>query len=555
MAMPSAIWDVLRARGITTTEDIEKIFNPALRDLAHPFSLDQMDQAIQRLLRAHEAQEPILVYGDYDLDGTPGVTLLREGLLQLGFERVYTFQPSRMNDGYGLHARQALKFLKDGVRLVLTVDVGITDVDAVDELNRAGVDVIVTDHHLPKDRLPNALAVINPNKGDCGSGLQHLCGTGVAFYLILALRMALEKAGRMARPFDPKSLLDLFSLATISDLVPLVRENRVLVKHGLKILAKTERPGLRLLMSELGLYGRNLTAQDIGFRLAPKLNALTRLEDGITAFDILTADDENAARLVECALRVNEKRRLLQDKALRIAEDWLSKNRRSNDKSIFVYSPEFHPGVISLTANELAMRYQKPVFVGAVRENGRIVGSARAPSTLGENFNLQPILHEVSSYLLRFGGHRHAAGFEVEIEKAEELAEALNGVVPKFAQASDSPALQPSGALLYDSEVKLSDLSLEFMAWHEALEPYGPGFESPAYLLRGLRVRSAKKLKNKFFRYKLSDGLQEIEAPWFDNPAEFQPGDRIDLIFEPQWNHYNGRRTLQAKILAARPSR
>ena len=549
--MPAAIWNVLCARGMTAPHDIEKILKPRLHDLAHPFSLDQMDLAVQRLVQAYKAKESILIYGDYDLDGTPGMALLREGLEKLEFARVFSFQPSRMNDGYGLHAHHVLRFAKEGVRLVVTVDVGITDTEAVDELNRAGVDVIVTDHHLPKDRLPNALAVVNPNKGECGSNLRHLCGTGVAFYLILAVRMALEKESLLREPFDPKTLLDLLALATITDMVPLVKENRVLVKHGLRILAKTERPGLRLLLRELGLYGRELTSHDIGFRLAPKLNALTRLEDGVSAYDVLTANAETANNFVERALQINEKRRAMQERASRIAKDLIQQNGIPRDQFIFVYSREFHPGVISLVANDLMAIYQLPVFVGAIRENGHIVGSARAPAR--GDVNLPLILQELNGWLIRSGGHRHAVGFELLTENAAKVHEALVQSFASITLGKESNYGSVEKTIFYDSEIRLADLSHDFMAWHDALEPFGPGFESPKYLMRGLRVHSARKLKNKFMRYKLTDGLNEVEAPWFENPAEFEPGARIDLIFEPQWNHYNGRRTLQAKILAARP--
>ena len=550
--MPTAIWNVLCARGMAASHEIEKILRPRLHDMAHPFSLDQMDLAVRRLVEAHKAKEPILIYGDYDLDGTPGLALLREGFEKLGFARILSFQPSRMNDGYGLHAHHALRFAKEGVRLVVTVDVGITDIEAVDELNRAGVDVIVTDHHLPKDRMPNAFAVVNPNKGECGSSLQHLCGTGVAFYLILAVRMALEKESLLREPFDPKTLLDLFALATITDMVPLVRENRVLVKHGLKILAKTERPGLRLLLRELGLYGRELTAHDIGFRLAPKLNALTRLEDGISAYDVLTANAETANELVERALQINEKRRALQEHAGRVAKDLIRQKAPQNDRFIFVYSREFHPGVISLIANDLMASYQLPAFVGAVRDNGHIVGSARAPRA--GDMNLQAVFQDVNRWLVRSGGHRHAAGFELKVENADGLHEALGQTFATITVAKQKDGECVEKTIFYDAEIRLTDFSHDFMAWHDVLEPFGPGFESPAYLMRGLRVRSARKLKNKFMRYSLTDGMNEIEAPWFENPIEFEPGTRIDLLFEPQWNHYNGRRTLQAKILAARPS-
>ncbi|MEQ1664391.1 MAG: DHH family phosphoesterase, partial [Bdellovibrionales bacterium] len=231
--LPDPIWQIVFGRGYDSTEKIENLVQPKLKDLAHPFSLHQMDLAVARLIQAFQNEEKILIYGDYDLDGSPGIVLLREGLIKLGFSNVEVFQPLRLKDGYGLHSHKIADFKNLGVQLIVTVDVGITDIESVDIANEMGIDVIITDHHLPKEKHPNAFAIVNPNKGNCESNLQHLCGTGVAFYLILALRMEMSQKKLLKQEFNPKELLDLFAIATITDMVPLIKENRVLVKHGL----------------------------------------------------------------------------------------------------------------------------------------------------------------------------------------------------------------------------------------------------------------------------------------------------------------------------------
>jgi single-stranded-DNA-specific exonuclease len=545
--MPPAIWQVLASRGCRSTDDIDKLLHPKLKDLAHPFSLHDMQPAVDRLIKAFTDKEPILIYGDYDLDGTPGIALLLDGLSRLGFQNLYSYQPSRLKDGYGVHAARVRDFADKKIKVVLTVDVGITDVEAVDSLNADGIDVIITDHHLPKETLPKAVAIVNPNKGTCESHLQHLCGTGVAFYLILALRMEMTRRELITKDFNPKVLLDLFALATITDMVPLVRENRVLVKHGLQILAQTERPGLKRLFEELGLYRKTLRAQDIGFRVAPKLNALTRLDEGITAFQVLTASVDQARKLVDEALVINQRRSELQAKAKKIADDVALAQK--NAPYIFVYSHEFHPGVVSLIANDLMNRYSVPAFVGAIHADGRMVGSARAPS---KKFNLQSILGAAEAGLEKFGGHQLAAGFESHKSKAEMLNELLS---VHFAAQNEAPAEHGFDSTFFDAEVSLADITPELMGWYEDLGPFGMQFEAPLFMASDLKVTSLKRLKGDYLKLGVQDGAYDFDALWFSKPKEFQSGSRIDLIFEPQWNEFQGRRTLQLLVHDARLTR
>lgn len=543
LPMPQPIWKILSSRGYHTKESIEALLYPKLRDIAHPYSLDHMGQAVERLIRALQSEETVLLYGDYDLDGTPGLALLRHGLLGLGFKSIKLFQPSRLQDGYGLHARKMSEFKSEGVTLVVTVDLGITDLEAVYEANQLGLDVVITDHHLPKDELPPAYAIVNPNKGTCSSSLQHLCGAGVAFYLILALRMEMERLGLLKTEFNPKDLLDLLALATITDMVPLVAENRVLVKHGLHLLSQTKRPGLKRLFMELGYYNKKLTSQDVAFRIAPKLNALTRLEEGVRALDILLADESSAKKLVDEALVVNQRRIQFQEKAKRIATELV----RASDKSPFlwIHSREFHPGVISLVASDLMNQFGVPVFVGAEHGEGRIVGSARAPSKI---YNLQEALKSAQGVLTKFGGHQLAAGFEVSADKAGDLSSTLAGY---FSENKHLNA-DSDRTVIYDTEVRIADLDETFMGWYEGLGPFGMHFEAPLLCLEKVGVRSVRKLKGSFLRYTLEQDGRTVEAPWFNRAVEFPQGSRVDVIFEPQWNEYNGRRTIQALIQGMR---
>lgn len=548
--IPHAIWHVLHSRGIRTKDSIENFFSPSLKSLRHPMSLDEMDKAVDRLIQAFKEKETIALYGDYDLDGTPGLALLKDGLNQLGFKSVLAVQPLRLTEGYGVH-KHILKSLRGkNATLLVTVDVGITDILAAAYAQEIGMDVIVTDHHLPKEELPKAVALVNPNKGTCGSGMGHLCGAGVAFYLVLALRLKMKELGLLKGEIDPKSLLDCFSIATLTDMVPLIDENRILVKHGLEKLRVTQRPGLQRLMQELGIYGRKLTSQDVGFRLAPKLNALSRLEEGLRPLDVFLATKEEAEKIVYEISAINKKRTEYQKLAQKMANQMAKAYDR--EPFIWVFSDEFHPGVVSLVANELSSTHKKPSFVGALKKDGQIVGSAR---TAVENQNLQDVLSKSSKPLVKFGGHAQAAGFELNGQSAEVFKEALRTALGKKESegSADSSAFSKS----YDAEMSLEDLTPHFMLWYEALGPFGMGFEPPVFLMKNLRVENVKKLKGSFLKYKLKDGEKAysslgFEALWFKDPQEFPEGQLVDLLFEPQWNYFNGKKSIQGIIKSMR---
>lgn len=550
VAIPNAIWQILFTRGIRSSEDIELHLHPKLKNLSHPFSLDQMKEATDRLVEAFRKGEKVAIYGDYDLDGTPGVSLLKHGFDALGFKGVVPDQPLRLADGYGVHKHKVDKLKEQGVSLIVTVDVGITDVEAIAHAKTLGIDTIVTDHHLPKEVLPDAVAIVNPNKGFCGSGLTQLCGTGVAFYLILALKMALKEAGLLQNDFNPKELLDLFAIATITDMVPLTKENRILVKHGLKELSTTKRPGIKALMQSLGIYGRPLDSFDISFKLAPKLNALSRLEEGPRALDVFLAGDDTAFEVVEEILAVNERRQQYQKVALAEAERILKED--PTKEFIWVYSDQFHPGVVSLVANAMMKKYGVPAMVGAVKPNGTITGSGRAP----KSHNLQTVFGGVSEHLHKFGGHAQAAGFETSLELAGKLQSQLREYFVDVHTEGVMKSLNDKNTPeeVYDAEIELKDLTPQFMNWFEALGPFGMGFEAPVFIMRNLRVKKLRALKRKKFKYTLTDqeGYRELEAPWFDSPKEIPEGSRVDILFEPQWNDYMGRRTLQGLIKTMR---
>ena len=548
---PPLIAQILAARGLTNPDDIRKWIAPSLRDLREPMRLRDMDKAVARLVLARERQESVCIYADYDLDGTSACALLRRALEWLGFERLSHYQPSRLKEGYGLHAEALQRLSASGVSLVVTVDLGITAIEEAEVARELGVDLIITDHHLPKDRLPNALAVVNPNRGNCDSGLGHLCGTGVAFYLALALRRSLLESGAIEVGFDPKALLDCFVIGTLTDMVPLIAENRALTMHGLIALASTQRPGLRVLLQELGLWGIPLTAQDVAIRFAPKLNALSRLEHGLRPLDLyLVASEAEAQALVADVLSSNQTRIALQREAETIALDEAKASPQQG--CVVIARREFHQGVVGLVATKACQQFGLPAFVGAIAESGVVIGSARAP----DGVNVLEAMEAASDVLIQFGGHAAAAGFEVEAARVPELRERLRAFF--MARSSETKAVTKS----YDVECRLEDLNADLMSWHDRLAPFGAQFPLPVFRVKDVRVAGVRMLKGGHLRLTLASARDKASAPltavWFSPPsrrhdvAALGAGAQIEALVELQWNWFRGQKSLQLMVLDVR---
>lgn len=552
--LPKVIWQILRARGFETTEAMQSFLTPSLKGLRDPFCLRDLEKAVERLVLARTRQEPIVVYADYDLDGTSGLALTLQALSWLGFKDVTYYQPKRLSEGYGLHKEAIEKLYASGRRLMLSIDLGITAIDEVAHANALGMDVIITDHHLPKETLPAALAVVNPNRGDCPSGLSHLCGTGVAFYLMLALRRTMLERGLTTSAFDPKRLLDCFVIGTLTDMVPLIDENRALVKHGLLQLARTERPGLRALLAELDLWGRNLTSQEVAIRFAPKINALSRMETGIRPIDLyLVSSDVEAQAMVEAVIANNQDRQKTQKSAEAEALEMV--HDRPPKQTILVYSQNFHRGVVGLVATRLCQEFNLPSFVGALEEDQNLViGSVRMPDGAATSaLEAMASAHELFDH---YGGHAAAAGFAFRPENAEQIRARLDQF---FAEREESAKPR---VWLYDVEAALEEFNLNFMNWYEHLGPFGMQMTAPVFRISQVRVKEQKTLKGGHLRLTLSDSRgKNVNAIWFSPPAKHPmvgsvslAGSTIDVLAEPQWNYFAGSRTLQLLIADLRAS-
>jgi single-stranded-DNA-specific exonuclease len=543
---PEPIKRLLLAREILDLQEIEKTWYPKLSSLKEPLSMLGMAKAVDRLLEVFKKEDSLCIYADFDLDGTSGLALLYEGLIGLGFKNVSYYQPKRLSEGYGFHPHATEELAAKGVKLIVTVDVGITAVEAVEKANELGVDVIISDHHQAKETLPKAYSIINPNQKGDQSGLGYLCGAGTAFYLLRAMKRRLVDEGLIdEKKFDLKSVLDFLAIGTLTDLVPLVDDNRVLVKFGLLSLSQTQRPGFKALLQELGLGGRNLSGQDISIRFAPKLNALSRMEKKVLPIDIMLEKDwPNAVKMIDEVIDNNDERVNHQiageQEAIEFLKTW------PHEKFFFFTSKNLHQGVVGLIATKLAQLIGGPAFVGCENLEGTVVGSAR---TSGASHSVLNVLEASREYLNRFGGHHAAAGFEFFSTHHEKIVNAMAGYFENQAQ----PQLPP---VEYDFSMPLSDVSENVMKWIDALGPFGQSFPAPQFLFTKMPIKSIFRLRGGHLKLSFREAGRKIEALYFSPPTQLDiaAGDLIDFIAELQWNYYNNSKQVQLLIRDVRPS-
>ncbi|MES2769704.1 MAG: single-stranded-DNA-specific exonuclease RecJ [Bdellovibrionota bacterium] len=540
--MPEPLWNSLFARGFQTKEAVDNLFSPSLQNISDPFLILNMDIACERLLKAFINQEKVTIYADFDLDGTSGLALLYDGLTQLGFKNLTYFQPKRLSEGYGLHEHIIEELAATGTQVVVTVDVGITALDAAKKAKECGIDLIITDHHLPYEELPDAYTIVNPNQKACTSGLGYLCGAGVGFYLLMAIKKILSQNGLGNSNFNLKDVLDFFVIGTLTDLVPLVKDNRVLVKHGLARLSKTERPALKSLIHSLSLNDRLLTSQEVAINLAPKLNALSRMEAEILPRDVLLETNaDKASAIVENVLKTQEDRKKYQKsaylKALELQETMDQKGY------VWVWSHEFHKGVIGLVATALSELLRVPAFVGSINEKGEISGSSRLPD--GMEYDLTQVLDNCKLALSKYGGHAQAAGFGLSAENALKFDELLKEYFDKNNKPSTAKVI------VYDSVAKFRDLTPQFMKWCEGLEPYGKDFPALTFKFEGVRVVNIRNMNGGHLRFTLEQEGKTFLAVVF-SPSELYrnlvDNDVIDIIAEARWNYFRGDKTLQLNL-------
>lgn len=528
---------ILAARDLNSPEKARKFLDIDLKQLHDPFLLKDMDKACTSLSQAILNQKKICIYGDYDVDGAIGTSLLLSFFRDIGAD-VDFYIPCRQREGYSLN-NKALKLLKDqGVDLLLTVDNGITSVAAVEYANEIGLDVIVTDHHQVGETLPPALAVVNPQRKDCAYPFKDLCGAGVAFKLIMALRFHLRESGFFENKPEPhlKSYFDLLCLSTICDVVPLKDENRLFVKQGLQHLAQTKRSGLIALKDVCGLKNK-VTATDVGFKLGPRLNAAGRLDDASHGVRMLTATNYEEAYEYAMELdRLNSDRRAIEKQITEEALQSVSQ-QQAQSAAIVVFGESWHIGVVGIVASRLVENFHRPVFVLCETEKGVVKGSGRSFG----NINLVQALNECAEHLQKFGGHEAAAGVTLAKDKVEMFATAFQKAVQNQMQ---DEVLQKE--IWVDDSLQPEDVCEDLLREIEQLAPFGMGNETPLFSTQGWTVVSKRLVGENHLKLKLKSNHGMIDAIAFQKGEHLDGiAKEVDLLYELDRNDYMNQSRLQ----------
>jgi single-stranded-DNA-specific exonuclease len=541
LGVPEPLAALLLQRGYARVEDARAFLRPALDRLGDPFSLKGMRQAVDAIAAAKARGELILVHGDYDVDGQCASALLTRAL-RIGGARAEAFVPHRLRDGYDFGPAGLAYARSIGAGLILTCDCGITAVDAVAEAEVSGIRVVVTDHHLPGPALPPATAVVDPQQPGDESGLGTLCGTGIAFKLVQALVGALGLPASL-----PFHLLDYVALATVADVVPLVGENRILVRHGLRLLRTTRWAGLRALIESSGLAGGELRAGQVGFILAPRLNAAGRIGESSDGLRLLLTDDPDEAHALAQRLeRLNTERQGLDQRILdeAIAQVEAAGGLESRC-GIVLGSEDWHPGVVGIVASRVVERYGRPAFlVGFDGAMGK--GSGRSIS----RFDLHGALGHCGDLLERYGGHRMAAGITVRRERFEEFRARFERVAAEQLAPED---LGPEQRV--DIEIPLAVATDELERLIRHLEPCGMGNPAPVFGVRGVGLTARQRVGVNHLRGTLlgPDGsLGAIAFRMADRLEELGEGP-VDATFRLELNEFRGQSSLQARVLSVAP--
>ncbi len=528
---------LLAIRGITDLSAAQQFLNPSLSQLHDPFQMAGMETAVARLRRAIADQEKILIYGDYDVDGTTAVVVLLAALGSLG-ACVDVHIPHRLRDGYGMRLPVVEQAAAEGHTVLVSVDTGVREHEVVARARELGIDCIITDHHLPKTSLPDAVAILNPRRTDCQYPDKNLSGVGVAFKLVQAL-LGPEMPEAVLR-----SYLKVVAIGTIADVVPLIGENRVIASFGLAGLRQPVQAGLNALMEVAGLSCKTPSAGDIAFRVAPRMNAAGRMEDARAVIDLLRTTDPARAREIALSLEdLNAERQRVEESILSEIEETLQSHQELADRYALVFAGEgWHRGVLGIVAQRVVERRYRPTLVIGV-EDGVGQGSGRSIS----NFHLLNALTDSQDLFERFGGHAAAAGFTLPAERIGELDRRFEA----YARGTLSPEDLES-LLRVDVEIDLEQVDWRLYEEVRKMEPFGLGNPTPVFVARGLHLAMAPQVVGKkHLKLKVGKGSRIFDALGWNQGGRAglpEPGEFLDLAFTLGENTYQGTSSLQLII-------
>ncbi|MFL5527230.1 MAG: single-stranded-DNA-specific exonuclease RecJ [Gemmatimonadaceae bacterium] len=537
LSLPDIVCRLLLIRGYVTADEAKLFLRPKLDRLHDPLMFLSMDRAVERLARAVREKELVFIHGDYDVDGICSTTILTRAIRWLGGQAM-PFIPRRIEDGYDLGDAGVNAAIAAGAKVVVTCDCGTAAVTPVAKLCEAGIDVIVTDHHLPSGELPDCLSILNPKRPGCGYPDKDLAAVGVTFKLALALTRALGGNENFIW-----AMLDLVALATVADVAPLRGENRVFVRYGLKMLAETRNVGMRALLRASGLDGKQLTAGRIGFILAPRLNAAGRLGHALRGVELLLTEDEHQANVIARELEeLNRRRQEIDHATLEQARERVLAMDLDEMFSIVLADDSWHPGVVGIVASRLVEEFGRPtVLIALTGDLGK--GSGRSIP----KFDLHGALGQAREHLLRYGGHRVAAGVTIARDKVSDFAARFN----EIARSQLTPAdLVPE--IRVDLEVSIEGLDARIESLFRHFEPFGIGNPTPVLLARNVVIaRPPRVVGQDGLRLVLDTGSGSLDAIGWGLAAralEFQPGTKVDIAFRLERDDYRGESYLQARI-------
>ncbi len=546
------ILQLLINRGVDDEKSIENFLNPNYeKDLHDPFLFQDMQKAVDRIYKAIEKREKITIHGDYDADGVCSSAILSKILTDLGAIEVNTYIPHRGKEGYGVN-ENTIKYLNEnGTNLIITVDCGTANIEPIELAQKLGIDVIITDHHHVSKNTPKAFALINPQNKNDNYPFGFLCGAGVAFKLAHALLITeLKKENpKLAHGYE-KWLLDLTSIATIADMMPLKDENRAIVKYGLQVIRKTRRIGLKKLLELSGVWGsgeRDITPFDVGFVIGPRLNAAGRMDHANTAYYLLNETDEN--KVVEYVENIEMNNKLRRESTEKISEEIIDSIKDAEDKYlIFAYGDNWPIGLAGLVASRILQKFGKPVIV-ATNLGDRIAGSGRSI----EGFDMAEVLEKMKDSFVTSGGHAAACGFS--LENNEENLKKVQTEFEQYAkEALEGKDLRPK--LLIDKELELKDVTWSLLKKIETLKPFGKENEEPVFVSRNVEIEEIKTVgkEDKHLKLKIRDSkiLKSLSAIGFslgELNDKINVGDIVDIAYTIDSNEWNGNNELQLKII------
>jgi single-stranded-DNA-specific exonuclease len=529
---------VLINRGIKDEAEAELFLRSTLFDLPSPYLMKGMDKAVERIKRAIQDKEKIAIYGDYDVDGVTATSLFYMFLRSLGTSVTY-YNPDRIKEGYGINLHAIKRLRSEGASLIISADCGITASEEVKDAKKFGVDFIITDHHEPPETIPEAVSVLNPHQSGCQYPGKEIAGVGVIYNLAIALRRALRDSGFFGK--DEPNLgdyLDLVALGTVPDCASLTNVNRIFVKEGMKRMLTPKRPGIIALKEVSGISGE-VNSYDIGFKLGPRINASGRLQSAGVAVELLISEDLNKAKeLAKILNHENSKRQDIEENIFLDAVSQIESNPELlGSSSIVLSSPNWHVGVIGIVATRLVEHYQKPTILISIQESGIGKGSGRSV----QGINIYAALSECKELFEQFGGHELAAGISINGERIGEFRK-------RFEKSISGSGEDFAARIKIDDILDLSEITDEVVSELELLAPFGIGNPEPVFLAKSLDVVSERFFKDKHLSLKLKEKDRIFDAIWFNLKEPIKVPSRIDLVFTPEFNVWNGKKEIRLRI-------